>query len=370
VLEIVAERRLGDFRLDVQLSLPSQGVSALFGRSGSGKTSLVNMLAGLIRPDRGRIALDQTVLFDSDSGADVPPERRRLGYVFQEGRLFPHLSVRNNLLYGHRRAPVGDGATTVAEIVDLLGIGHLLDRRPASLSGGEKQRVAIGRALLAHPRLLLMDEPLASLDAARKEEILPFVERLRDHLRLPIVYVTHDLGEIIRLADTVALLVDGRAAAVGGVDDILGRADFRSLTGSYEAGALIRARVEGHDDRFGLTLLAFDGGQLRTSRLGLTIGANVRANIRPRDVSIALTPPRDISILNILPARIVETVAGSDSEVDLKLALGADRRSTIWARLTARSAQDLQLGVGRDVFALIKAVAIDRPSIGDPATDG
>ena len=370
MLEIAAERQLGGFRLDIRLGVPSHGVSALFGRSGSGKTSLVNMLAGLVRPDRGRITLDDTVLFDSESGADLPPERRRLGYVFQEDRLFPHLSVRNNLLYGRRRAPVREGAATAEEIIDLLGIGHLLDRRPASLSGGEKQRVAIGRALLAHPRLLLMDEPLASLDAARKEEILPFIERLRDDLRLPIVYVTHDLSEIVRLADTVALVADGSITAVGTVDDILGRTDLRLLTGSYEGGALVRARVESHDDRFGLTLLAFDGGHLRTARIDAPIGADVRVNVRARDVSIALTPPPDVSILNILRARIVEMTDNDRGQFDLKLSVGERQRVTIWARLTARSVHDLRLGVGRDVFALVKAVAIDRQSIGGPAADG
>ena len=363
MLDIAAKRRLDEFRLDVRLKVPSRGVVALFGRSGSGKTSLVNILAGLIRPERGRIMLDDIVLFDSDTGIDVPPERRRLGYVFQEDRLFPHLSVRNNLLYGHRRTAARDVTTKATEIIDLLGIGHLLGRRPASLSGGEKQRVAIGRALLAHPRLLLMDEPLASLDAARKEEILPFIERLRDHLRLPIVYVTHDLGEIIRLADTVALLADGRVTGVGGVDDILGRADLRSLTGSYETGSLIRARVESHDDRFGLTSLAFDGGHLRTTKLDLPIGSEIRVNIRARDVSIALTRPADISILNILAGRIVEMTPNDGNNVDVRLAFGKDQRVTISARLTAQSVHDLQLAIGRDVWALIKAVAIDRQSI-------
>jgi molybdate transport system ATP-binding protein len=363
MLDIAAERRLGEFRLDVRLSVPSQGVFALFGRSGSGKTSLVNILAGLIRPDRGRVVFDDIVLFDSDAGIDVPPERRRLGYVFQEDRLFPHLSVRNNLLYGHRRAPSRNLATKPTEIIDLLGIGHLLGRRPAGLSGGEKQRVAIGRALLAHPRLLLMDEPLASLDAARKEEILPFIERLRDLLRLPIVYVTHDLGEIIRLADSVALMADGRVTAVGRVDDILGRADLRSLTGSYETGSLIRARVESHDDRFGLTSLAFDGGHLRTTRLDLPVGSEVRVNVKARDVSIALSPPSNISILNILPSRIVEMTPKDGNHVDLRLAFGQGQRVTISARLTAQSVHDLQLAIGREVWALIKAVAIDRQSI-------
>jgi len=370
MLEVDAEQQLGAFRLDIHLRAPSRGVTALFGRSGSGKTSLITMLAGLSRPARGRIAIDDTVLFDSGAGINVPPERRRLGYVFQEDRLFPHLSVRSNLLYGHRRAPARDRTAALPEIVELLGIGHLLERRPARLSGGEKQRVAIGRALLAHPRLLLMDEPLASLDAARKEEILPFIERLRDRLQLPIVYVTHDLQEIVRLADTVALLADGRVAALGTVDEILGRADLRSLTGRHEAGALLRASVESHDERFGLTHLAFAGGRLRTSRLDLPIGTPVRVNIRARDVSIALSAPADISILNVLPARIVEIVANDGANTDLKLALADGGQAAIWARLTARSVHDLQLAAGRDVFALIKAVAIDRQSLGGLPADG
>jgi molybdate transport system ATP-binding protein len=366
-LEIRAEQRLGAFRLDLDLRAPSRGVTALFGTSGAGKTSLVNMLAGLARPARGRIVLDGTVLFDSDGGIDLPANRRRLGYVFQEGRLFPHLSVRGNLLYGYRRAPRGERTLQLDEIVELLGVGQLLARRPGRLSGGEKQRVAIGRALLAQPRLLLMDEPLASLDAARKDEILPFIERLRDRVRLPIVYVTHDLREIIRLADTVALVEDGRVTAVGTVDEILARGDLRSLTGGYDAGALLRARVESHDERFGLTHLAFDGGRLRTPRLDAAIGAEVRINVRARDVSIALTPPRDVSILNIVPARVGEIIAGDGGHVDVQLMLGQERRSPIWARLTARSVYDLQLVPGRGVFALIKAVAIDRHSMAEVA---
>jgi molybdate transport system ATP-binding protein len=370
MLEVDAEQQLGSFRLDIHMRAPSRGVTALFGRSGSGKTSLVNMLAGLTRPARGRIAIDDTILFDSANGTSVPPERRRLGYVFQEDRLFPHLSVHSNLLYGHRRAPARDRTTTLPEIIELLGIGHLLERRPARLSGGEKQRVAIGRALLAHPRLLLMDEPLASLDAARKEEILPFIERLRDRLQLPIVYVTHDLDEIVRLADTVVLMSEGRVAALGTVDEILGRADLRNLTGRHEAGALLRASVEGHDERFGLTHLAFAGGRLRTSRLDLPIGTPVRVNIRARDVSIALNAPTDISILNVLPARIVDIAVGDGANTDLKLALDDTGQVAIWARLTARSVHDLQLATGRTVFALIKAVAIDRKSIGGSQADG
>lgn len=223
MLEVRAKHRLGVFQLDVELVAPTGGIVALFGRSGAGKTSLVNMLAGLLRPTEGRIALNGTVLFDSAARIDLPPERRRLGYVFQEARLFPHLDVRGNLLYGFRRVPAAERAIRLEQIVELLDIGPLLRRRPGSLSGGEKQRVAIGRALLANPRLLLMDEPLASLDATRKAEILPFIEQLRDKLRLPIVYVSHDMGEIVRLADTVVLLADGRVTAIGSAEQVLGR---------------------------------------------------------------------------------------------------------------------------------------------------
>ena len=223
MLEVRAKHRLGVFQLDVELVAPTGGIVALFGRSGAGKTSLVNMLAGLLRPTEGRIALNGTVLFDSAARIDLPPERRRLGYVFQEGRLFPHLDVRGNLLYGFRRVPAAERAIRLEQIVELLDIGPLLRRRPGSLSGGEQQRVAIGRALLANPRLLLMDEPLASLDATRKAEILPFIEQLRDKLRLPIVYVSHDMGEIVRLADTVVLLADGRVTAIGSAEQVLGR---------------------------------------------------------------------------------------------------------------------------------------------------
>jgi molybdate transport system ATP-binding protein len=200
MIRVDVARAYPAFRVETAFEADSEGITALFGRSGAGKTSLVNMLAGLLRPDRGRIELDGTVLFDSAKGIDLPPERRRLGYVFQESRLFPHMSVRANLTYGMRRTPPAQRRIGPDEVVEVLGIGHLLDRRPRQLSGGERQRVALGRALLASPRLLLMDEPLASLDAARKAEILPFIERMRDAFAVPVVYVTHAMDEIVRPA--------------------------------------------------------------------------------------------------------------------------------------------------------------------------
>ncbi len=215
MLEVRVQRRLGRFRIQARFRVAARGVTALFGPSGSGKTSLVNMLAGLLRPDSGRIALAGRTLFDSNRGVDLSPQRRRVGYVFQDGRLFPHLTVRGNLLYGRPRGGgKGDDGLELEPVVELLGIGHILHRRPAALSGGERQRVAIGRALLCRPRLLLMDEPLASLDQGRKQELLPFIQRLARGCSLPIVYVSHSREEIRCLAHTVVVLEGGRVAAV------------------------------------------------------------------------------------------------------------------------------------------------------------
>jgi molybdate transport system ATP-binding protein len=359
MLDFTAEKQLGDFRFSAAFSLPATGVLALFGRSGAGKTTLINFLAGLARPDSGRISVHDRLLFDSKTGVDVPPEHRRIGYVFQEDRLFPHLDVTANLLYGYRRAPTADRSIRLAEIVELLGIAHLLKRRPAGLSGGEKQRVAIGRALLANPKLLLLDEPLSGLDAARKAEILPFIERLRDELRLPIVYVSHDFGEIIRLADRVVLLDHGAVAGAGPVTETLGQPELQHLMGQGEAGAIMNARIEAHDDVFSLTELHFDGGRFVTPRIAAQIGSELRLRIRARDVSIALTRPADVSILNIIPARVAKIHPAEGSDVNVELDAGVK----LWARITARSAHDLSLATGLPVFALVKAVSIDRQTM-------
>jgi len=369
VIEIDVEKRLGAFLLDARFAAPATGITALFGRSGAGKTTLVNLLAGLVRPDRGRIAVGGEVLFSAEEGIDVPPERRRLGYVFQEGRLFPHYSVHGNLTYGRRRGTRG-GAIGFDAVVALLGLGALLDRRPGDLSGGEKQRVAIGRALLAEPRLLLMDEPLASLDAPRKAEILPFIEKLRDELHLPVIYVSHAMEEIVRLADTLVLMSEGRIAAVGPVEELTSRLDLRPLTGRYEAGAVIRATVAGHDVTYGLSELAFPGGRLRVSHVALPLGTPVRARIRARDVALATTRPIGISFRNIFAARVTEVAPERAPIVDVRLDIGTPAQPVaLWARVTARAAHELGLTPGREVFALVKTVALDRASYGryDPA---
>lgn len=362
-LEVDILHRQGAFTLEARFGV-SGGVTALFGRSGSGKTTLVNAVGGLIRPDRARIAAGGRLLVDSEAGLFVPPHRRRIGTVFQEGRLFPHLSVRQNLMIGRlltpRRARLA-GGPELDQVVDLLGLAPLLGRRPAGLSGGEKQRVAIGRALLAHPRLLLMDEPLASLDEARKREILPALERLRDEVGVPIVYVSHSLAEVARLATTIVVLEAGRVAAVGPVTEVLGgRLGLVPLTGDPDGGTALDARVVAHDAAFGLTRLATPVGDLVVPRLAQPVGAPVRALVRARDVMLCLDRPHAISALNVLPGTVAEVGAGVGAGVgawvEVRLACG---RGGLLARVTRRSAAELGLAPGRPVHAVIKSVAFD-----------
>ncbi len=359
MIDVDIRRSKGDFRLDAKFAT-STGLTALFGKSGSGKTSLINAIAGLERPDEGRIVVDGNVLFDSNAGIDLAPEKRRLGYIFQESRLFPHLDVGKNLSYGMRLARVTQGRLDFERIVELLDLGALLARRTRTLSGGERQRVAIGRALLANPRILLMDEPLASLDAGRKAEIIPFIERLRDELSLPIVYVSHAIEEVIRLADTMVLMSDGGVAAGGPVEEVMSRLDLYPLTGRYETGAVIAATVAGNDLDFGLTELAFAGARLWVPRIELPLGTELRVRLRARDVSLCLERPEKTSFLNILEGRIREMDTGDRPQVDVLIDVGAP----VIARITRRSVQTLGLKPGMPVFALIKAVAIDRHSLG------
>src|SRR6516162_775601 len=360
ILEVDIEHRLGAFALDIHFR-SGRGLTALFGRSGAGKTSVVNAIAGLIRPERGRIVVDGSVLIDTERGIRVPAHRRRVGYVFQEGRLFPHLTVRQNLLFGRWFARDSAPASCLDDVVDLLGIAPLLDRRPGRLSGGEKQRVAIGRALLASPRLLLMDEPLAALDAGRKDEILPYLERLRDQASVPIVYVSHSVAEVTRLANTIVLISDGRVRAVGPVQEVMGRAELYPLAGRFEAGAVLAVRVAAHDPLWSLTELAGAFGTLTVPRLPAPVGAAFRVRIRARDVILAATPPTGISALNILAGRVEAVVPIEESALEVQLRLGDER---LLARVTRRSGATLGLAPGREVFAVIKSVAIDRSSLG------
>jgi molybdate transport system ATP-binding protein len=364
MLSVALQHRLGDFTLDAGFDSEA-GLTALFGRSGAGKTTLVNAIAGLIRPRRGRIVLDGEILTDTERRIFVPMHRRRIGYVFQEGRLFPHLNVRQNLLYGRWFAPQrGAAAGEIDHVIDLLGLGDLLSRRPANLSGGEKQRVAIGRALLARPRLLVMDEPLASLDETRKGEILPYIERLRDDTGIPIVYVSHSIPEVTRLATTMVLMSDGRVVATGPTASVMGRLDLFPLTGRAEAGALLNTRVAEHDLTFGLTTLRAAAGNLRVPRLDLPLGTALRVRIRARDVMIALSPPEGLSALNVLPGTVVELGQGEGPILDLRLDCAGE---ALIARLTRRSIERLGLAPGKPVYAVIKSIAFDHQAFAGTA---
>jgi molybdate transport system ATP-binding protein len=349
-------RQDAGFALDVAFAVPAAGVTALFGPSGCGKTTILAAVAGLLRPDHGRVALDGDVLLDTDRGIALPPERRRCGVVFQDARLFPHLSVAANLRYGLKRAPAGVPGPALAEVVALLGIGHLLARRPAALSGGERQRVALGRALLSRPRLLLMDEPLASLDAARREEVLPFLARLRDVSGLPILYVTHALDEVDALADQLVLLQAGRVVAAGPAETLAARTDLPALAARRDAGVLVPCTVLGTEG--GLATLGFDGGALVTTARPGPPGTRLRVRLRARDIAIATIEPRGLSTRNILPV----TVAGIDEapepgEAFVRLAAGP---TVLIARVTRDSVAELGLRGGLAAWALIKAVTFDR----------
>ena len=360
MLKVDVQHRMGGLDLDATFETDAR-VTALFGRSGAGKTSVVNMIAGLLRPDRGRIEIEGQILFDGAGGIDVPAEKRRVGYVFQEGRLFPHLTVRRNLLYGHALAPVAERYIELDQIVALLGLDDLLERRPGDLSGGEKQRVAIGRALLSSPRVLLLDEPLASLDAHRREEVLRYIELMRDEVRIPVIYVSHVVEEVVRLADTVVLMAAGKAVAVGDVEEVMGRPDLRPAGGVFEGGAVIDARVAAQDMQYDLATLAFDGGTLTVTNLDALVGEPVRVRIRARDVSIALELPRRISIQNVLRGKIAAIGDQRNGIVDVSISVGG---VMLRSRVTRRAADHLALAPGLDVYALIKAVSLDRRSIG------
>ena len=360
MIEVSAFKRLGDFTLDAEFAAEGRFI-ALFGHSGSGKTSLITIIAGLLRPERGRAVVDGTTLFDTDRGIFLPAYRRRLGTVFQEGRLFPHLSVRQNLLYGAWFARSAGRETSLARVADLLGIEGLLNRYPNRLSGGEKQRVAIGRALLAAPKLLLMDEPLASLDDPRKQEIMPYLERLRDEARIPVIYVSHSVAEVARLSDTLVILSGGKVRAAGPTIELMQRLDLLPMVDGGETGALVEATVQGHDDPYGLTTLASRAGQWKVPRFDIAPGKRIRMQIRARDVMISLRRPEDMSALNVVAAVVAEIGPMDGPGVEIKLDCSGE---ALVARLTRYSVERLSLRPGTPVFAIVKSVSFDRASLG------
>ncbi|MEX3015153.1 molybdenum ABC transporter ATP-binding protein [Gymnodinialimonas hymeniacidonis] len=346
MLEISVKHDFGAFALDAVFEAPA-GVTCLFGHSGAGKTSVVKAVAGLLNADHSRVSVDGTRL------DGLPTHRRGVGYVFQGPRLFPHMSVRANLSYARSGMDMGP-------VVDMLGIDHLLDRRPASLSGGEAQRVAIGRALLSQPRLLLLDEPLAALDEARKAEILPYLERVRDAAEVPILYVSHSVAEVARLATTIVALEQGKVVRVGPAADVLSDPDIAPVIGIREAGALLSARVVRHHED-GLSELAVAGGALWLPKVAAVERAEVRVRIEAQDVMLAADRPSGISALNVLPVRIRTLRQGQGPGVMVQLEAGGE---PLLARVTNRSAKAMGLGEGWQGYAVIKSVAVASGNVG------
>ena len=358
-LSVDISHRFGDFTLDAAFET-GPGITALFGPSGSGKTSIANTIAGLLRPDEGRITLADTVLLDGARGICLPAARRRIGVVFQEGRLFPHLTAAQNIAFGARYAPVGAPGLDDGTIVDMLGIGALMHRRPRSLSGGEKQRVAIARALTMRPRMLLMDEPLAALDGPRKDEILPYLERLRDSGTVPIVYITHSMAEIARLADRMIVVRAGRVLRAGDVTEVLSDPAMVPLIGVREAGSVLIARVVECQPQ-GLSRLSIDGGELRLPGIEAETGKSLRIRILAQDVLVSRERPIGLSSRNILPATVEAVHRGDGPGVALSLRLGRNR---LLARITADAMDELGLAPGASCYAILKATAVARADIG------
>jgi molybdate transport system ATP-binding protein len=345
--------RFPAFSLEVDLVLPGQGVTALFGQSGSGKTTLLRCLAGLEHAPGGHLTVAGDIWQEGDRF--LPTHKRPLGYVFQEARLFPHLDIRQNLEYGLRRVPALARRVSLDHVIDLLGIGHLLDRRPDRLSGGERQRVAIACALAVSPKLLLMDEPLAGLDQSRKQEILPYLERLHDELEIPILYVSHSPDEVARLADHMVVMEGGRAVAQGPLGEILARLDLPIKLGE-DIGVVLDATIGEHDGSWHLQRVDFAGGSLWVRDSGLPIGHRARVRILARDVSLALQRQEDTSILNLLPGTIsalADDVHPAQTLVQVKVG-----ETSVVARLTKRSIASLGIALGKPVWVQIKAAAL------------
>jgi molybdate transport system ATP-binding protein len=355
---------LGAFSLDAAFESNAR-VLALFGRSGAGKSVTIALIAGLMRPDRGRITVDERVLVDTEAKIFVPKHARRMGVVYQDARLFPHMTVRQNLMFGRWFAGTADRSAAdrvgLDAVVDTLGIGHLLARRPPRLSGGERQRVAIGRALLSSPRLLLMDEPLAALDDERKREVLALIERLRDEFKVPIVYVSHAIEEVARLAARVVVLGGGRVVAAGGIDEVFGPSETQAGESRFARSSVLSGRISGRHADYGLTELAHPGGTIWLAGPAGPDGREVRIVIRATDVSLATTRPRDLSVRTILTGTVakIESENGPLAAVTVTLKGGAN----LVALATRMAVDELKLKAGDPVFALIKTVALDERSV-------
>jgi len=360
-LNVNLDLQLENFSLDVREEVELTGITALFGPSGAGKTTLLRVIAGLETGAQGRISLGEEIWQDTGTGRFVPPHDRRVGYVFQDGRLFPHLSVEGNLLFAHKRARQREGdssAIELASVTKALELEPLLQRNPAALSGGEQQRVAMGRVLLNGPQVILMDEPLSALDLHRKAEIIPYIERLSEEFSIPMLYVTHNVEEVTRLAFNMLLLTDGRVAARGDIAIVLERVDHWPLTGRLEGGVVVQAAVEAN--RNGMTALNVEGQSLRIPAIDVAPGTLVRLRIQARDVALATHRPENVSIRNILMARLLSIDLDETVFAELLLQIGDQH---LRSRVTREAVEDLKLKEGQDVFALIKSVAFDGRSL-------
>ncbi|WP_040975682.1 molybdenum ABC transporter ATP-binding protein ModC [Necropsobacter massiliensis] len=350
MLEINVSKTLGQMKFAADLQIPNQGITALFGLSGSGKSSLINLIGGLLQPDEGYIRLNHRTLVDTQANINLAPNRRQIGYVFQDARLFPHYTVKGNLRYGIKNA----SRQEFDDIVELLGIGHLLKRYPITLSGGEKQRVAIGRALLTDPEILLMDEPLSALDLPRKRELLNYLETLSERINIPILYVTHSLDELLRLAERVVLLDDGRVRAYDVLENIWQSPLFAPWKSENEQSAVLALPVYLHHPLYPMTALALGEQALWVGAVSRRIGEKVRICIAGSDVSVALTLPQKSSIRNILRGKITALFT-RENQVDVRIEVA---EQSIWATISPWSLQELNLQVGQTVYAQIKAVSV------------
>lgn len=361
-IKINFKQQLGETDFDINLELPCNKISALFGRSGAGKTTLINVISGLVTPDQGKVQIGDHVLFDSERGINLPTHKRKIGYVFQDSRLFPHFSVLGNLMYGVDEKD----QSYFKAVVDLLNIEPLLKRFPASLSGGEKQRVAIARALLSKPNLLLMDEPLASLDMPRKREVMPFLEELSDKVKIPIVYVTHSLQEILRLAQHLVIIDNGRVRTSGYLEDVWASQAMRPWQSFSDQSSLFRGKIATHHDKYALTCVSLaPNASLWVQKIDGEPGTPIRLQVRANDVSIALEEPKGTSIRNILPATVssIEVFNTSDDKQSISVSLKLDDECYLSATITPWALDDLNLRVGDRVFAQVKGVSVTQRDI-------
>lgn len=354
MLKVRVVKKYNGFTLDATFEAPTPGVVALFGRSGCGKTTTVNIMSGLLEADEARVELDGHVLADTEAGVFVPPEQRRIGCVFQDGRLFPHMSVLRNLRYGLKRSRAPQRTIGVEQIVALLGLEKLLQRKPYQLSGGEKQRVSLGRALLSQPAMLLLDEPLAALDAARREEVLPYLERLRDNLSIPMVYVSHQFDEVLQLATHVVLMDAGRAVAQGSLSEVSLVPQLRAIVGPDSVGAVLDGVVRGVDGSCGMAELRVGAGLLNVSVSGVSAGEHARVQLLARDIILGVEEPRGLSVRNQLRGVVVDV---ADDEEDARLVTVDVGGANVLSRVTRGAVEALGLRVGMGVWVLVKAVS-------------